>query len=150
MGNKEIEECDICGMESELCGTFLTTRGKTYTKETKDQERIRNKGSILNHDNTKKNGDRCFSIQPLVGLNLLDERGYEYKLVKPVMSGTAFAERMFTKLSWEPNFRIFSTLIRLTYERQRRKGQCTGLQVVPWVDFNQENLEFQQQGLSSR
>ena len=46
-----------------------------------------------------------------MGLNLQDERGYEYKLVNPVMSGTAYAERMFTKLSWEPNVRIFSTFI---------------------------------------
>ena len=46
-----------------------------------------------------------------MGSNLLDEREYDYRLVNPVMSETGYAKRMFTKLSWEVNFIIFSTFI---------------------------------------
>ena len=48
MGNKEVEECNLCGMEGELCGTFLTTRGQTYTKQTQEQKTVRKHGPILN------------------------------------------------------------------------------------------------------
>ena len=50
MGNKEIEQCNLCGNEGELCGT---TRGNAYTEGTKDQERPKNRGSILNNADTK-------------------------------------------------------------------------------------------------
>ena len=101
MGNKEVEQCNLCGHESELCGTYLTTRGNTYTEKTKDLERPKRKGPILKNLSTKAIGDRCISIQSLVGPNLLDEREHDYRLVKPVMSETVYAERMFMKLSWE-------------------------------------------------
>ena len=95
----------------ELCGTFLTTRGQTYTKGTQEQKTTRKHGPILKHDNTMKTGNRCINVQPLMGQNLLDESGYEYKLVNPVMSKPAYAKMMFTKLLWEPNFRMFSTFV---------------------------------------
>ena len=76
-----------------MCGTYLKTRGNTYIEK------------------TKAIGDRCISIQSLVGPNLLDEREHDYRLVKPVMSKKAYAERMFMKISWEANFRIFSTFV---------------------------------------
>ena len=40
MGNKEVEECNLCG-EAELCGTYLTTRAQTYIREPQEQKKIR-------------------------------------------------------------------------------------------------------------
>ena len=45
--------------------------------------------------------------------NLLNESDHDYRLVKSVMSKEGYAERMFMKISWETNFRLFSTLIQI-------------------------------------
>ena len=47
MGNKEVEQCNLCGHENELCGTYLTTRGNIYTEKTKDLSNSKRKGAIL-------------------------------------------------------------------------------------------------------
>ena len=35
MGNQEMERCNLCENEIELCGTYLTTRVNTYIDKTK-------------------------------------------------------------------------------------------------------------------
>ena len=90
----------------------MTTRGNTYTEKTKDSSSSKGKGAILKNLNTKGIGDRCIRVQSLVGPNLLNESDHNYRLVKPVMSKEGYAERKFMKISWETNFRLFSTLIQ--------------------------------------
>ena len=124
MGNKEIEQCNLCGHESELCGTYLTTRGNIYTEKIKVQEKPKRKGPILKNLRTKAIGDRCISIQPLVGPNLLDEKEHEYRLVNPVMSETGYAKRMFMNLSWVSDFRLFSTFILSSFKKETRGSRC--------------------------
>ena len=65
MGNKDVEECNLCG-EAELCGTYLTTRAQTYSGEPQKQKETRMNGPILKHDDTMKSGDRCIDVQPLM------------------------------------------------------------------------------------
>ena len=86
MGNKEVEHRNLCGHENKLCGTYLTTRGNTFTEKTKDSSSSKGEGAILKNLNKKEIGDRCIRVQSLVGPNLLNESDHNYRLVKPVMS----------------------------------------------------------------
>ena len=75
MGNKEVEQCNLCGHENELCGTYLTTRGNTYTEKTKDLSNSKGKGAILKNLNTKGIGERCIRVQSLVEPKRLMQKG---------------------------------------------------------------------------
>ena len=115
MANKEVEHCNLFGHVNEERGTYLTTRGNTYTEKTKDSSRskeTKGKRAILKNLSKIAVGDRCIKVQSLDGPNLLNESNHNYRLVKPVMSKEGYAERMFMKISWETNFRLFSTLIQ--------------------------------------
>ena len=57
--------------------------------------------------------DRCIQIRTLDGPNLLNENdGYCYRLINTVMSKEEYLEKMFVKISWEINFKLFTTLIQ--------------------------------------
>ena len=105
MGNDNVEECNLCG-EVELCGTYLTTRAQTYGKEAIKSKETRKHGPIFKHDENLKNGKRCIDVQPLMGQNLLKNDGYKYQLIEPIMPKDEYEKRMFTKLMWEPDFRV--------------------------------------------
>ena len=93
----------------------MTTRGNTYIDKTKNlssSKETKGKGAILKNLSKTTVGDRCIKVQALDGPNLLNESDHDYRLVKPVMSKEGYAERMFMTISWETNFRLFSTLIQ--------------------------------------
>ena len=43
MANKEVEHCNLFGHVNEERGTYLTTRGNTYTEKTKDSSSSKGK-----------------------------------------------------------------------------------------------------------
>ena len=94
-----------------MCGTYLTTRAQAYGKEALKNKETRKHGPILKHDGNMKNGKRCIDVQPLMGQNLLKNDGYKYQLIEPIMSKDEYGKRMFTKLMWEPDFRVFATFV---------------------------------------
>ena len=77
------------------------------TKDSSSSKETKGKGAILKNTSKTIMGDGCIKVQALDGPNLLNENE-NYRLVNPVMSKEGYSERMFMKISWETNFRLFS------------------------------------------